>query len=286
MAEKFLIVGASSFYGRNFAELVRSKGDEATEISLRSWMPHQIAEAQPNYIVNFSAANVVAESWDVPSLYLNANVLQHQSLLNAILDRPEVPYVHVSTPEVYGSRKGWIAENQRFAPSTPYAVSRAATDMMLAAYHKAQGFPAIITRTANIYGPGQQAHRIIPKAFATLRAGGKLPLEGDGNSIRGFIHVRDACEATYRICKHGVAGETYHIATKHVLTIQQLVKMICEMVGKKYADCVESAPDRIGKDYCYMLDSAKVRALGWTDKIRLTEGLAEYAAWSGNRPTS
>jgi dTDP-glucose 4,6-dehydratase len=286
MAEKFLIVGASSFYGRNFAELVRARGDQVTEISLRSWMPQQIAEAQPNYIVNFAAANVVAESWDVPSLYLNTNVLQHQSLLNVILDRPVVPYIHVSTPEVYGSRKGWIAENQRFAPSTPYAVSRAATDMMLAAYHKALGFPAIITRTANLYGPGQQEHRIIPKAFATLRSGGKLKLEGDGNSIRGFIHVRDACEATYRVCKQGVPGETYHIATKHVLTIQQLVKMICEMVGKKYGDCVESAPDRLGKDYCYMLDSAKVRALGWTDKIRITEGLAEYAAWSGNRPTS
>jgi dTDP-glucose 4,6-dehydratase len=283
MAEKFLIVGASSFYGRNFAELVRAKGDEAFEMSLRDWTPDQIGE--PDYVVNFAAANIVSESWKFPSLYLSTNAVKHQQLLNALLEC-KGRYVHVSTPEVYGSRKGWIAENQRFAPSTPYAVSRAATDMMLSAYHKALGFPAIITRTANLYGPGQQEHRIIPKAFATLRSGGKLKLEGDGNSIRGFIHVRDACEATYRVCKQGVPGETYHIATKHVLTIQQLVKMICEMVGKKYGDCVESAPDRLGKDYCYMLDSAKVRALGWTDKIRITEGLAEYAAWSGNRPTS
>jgi dTDP-glucose 4,6-dehydratase len=149
--------------------------------------------------------------------------------------------------------------------------------MMIAAYIRAYGFPAIITRTANIYGSGQPEHRFIPHAFKTLRKGNKLSLDGGGNTTRGWIHVKDACEATYLLCKDGKLGETYHIAPRGVLTIKSIAVMICNKLGLDHHDMLEDRPDRLGKDVAYIMDSTKIRSLGWSEKITLDEGLEEYA---------
>ena len=265
MAEKFLVIGASSFYGSNFVTLLESKGCEVFKMSLRSWTPEELKGVE--YVVNFAAANIVAESWDKPAEYCLVNMVAHTELVEALRKEQVKKYVHVSTPEVYGSVDAWITEEHGFNPSTPYAVSRAATDMMLIAYYRAHGFPAVITRTANIYGPGQPENRIITKALKCKKSGEALSLEGGGNSMRCFIHVRDACEALYLAAMEGRAGETYHISGWTVLSIRQLV----ERIGCKW----EAMPDRRGKDYAYKLDSTKLRKLGWQDKINLSEGLKE-----------
>jgi dTDP-glucose 4,6-dehydratase len=264
VAEKFLIVGASSFYGSNFVKLLEANGCEVSTMSLRQWEPEQLTG---EYVVNFAAANIVAESWQKPSEYCLVNVVAHTELVEALRKQKIKKYVHVSTPEVYGSVDGWAREDQRFNPSTPYAVSRAATDMMLMAYWRGYEFPAVITRTANIYGPGQPDNRIVTRAIKCKSAGQALPLEGAGNSIRCFIHVRDACEALYLAATKGRPGETYHISGWTPLAIWELV----DRIGCKR----EAAPERLGKDYAYMLDSTKIRKLGWQDKINLMEGLAE-----------
>lgn len=264
MAEKFLVIGHTSFYGSNFVKLLQSKGCEVSTLSLRSWAPEQLAA---EYVVNFAAANIVAESWKKPSEYCLVNVVAHTELVEALRKQKIKKYVHVSTPEVYGSFDGWVTEDQRFNPSTPYAVSRAATDMMLMAYSKAYGFPAVITRTANIYGPGQPDNRIVTKALKLKKSGEMLSLDGAGNSVRSFIHVRDACEAMYLVAKQGHAGDTYHISGWQAQSIRQLV----ETIGCKWI----AVPDRLGKDYAYLLDSTKLRKLGWQDKINLVEGLKE-----------
>src|SRR5205814_8646088 len=119
-----------------------------------------------------------------------------------------------STPEVYGNNTSWVSENREFSPSTPYAVSRASSDMLLKAYFKTYKFPMIITRTSNIYGPGQQDFRLIPKAFRMFSLGERFPIHGTGNSHRSFIHVKDACEALYKLTSRGTLGETYHISTQ------------------------------------------------------------------------
>jgi len=157
MAEKFLVIGASSFYGSNFCEHLVSKGADVFKASLRDWTPGRLLECEPDYVVNFAAANIVAESWDNPIEYVECNVREHTKLFQVLSEyRRLKKYVHVSTPESYGHTDGWVDETySTWSPSTPYAVTRAAGDMMAMAYHKAFKLPVVITRTANIYGPGQ-----------------------------------------------------------------------------------------------------------------------------------
>lgn len=278
MPEKYLVIGASSFYGSSFVQLVRAKGDQAIEVSLRTWTQSELSEPEPDYIVNFAAANIVAESWEKPAEYCDVNVVQLTKLLEATRKQKLKKYVHVSTPEVYGTTEGWVDETSRFNPTTPYAVSRAAGDMMVTAYHKAYGLPAVITRTANIYGPGQPNHRIIPLAFEKIRKGEKIQLHGGGRSQRCFIHVKDACEATYRLARLGSPGQTYHISTNHEISIANLIKRICTITGARFDQVTETVPDRLGKDFAYFLRSDRIRNMGWCDKITLDRGLQECAS--------
>lgn len=264
MAESFLVIGATSFYGSNFIKLLEEKGHPVSKMSLRSWSPDEI---NADYVVNFAAANIVAESWEKPTQYMLVNVVALTELLEVLRKKKIRKYVHVSTPEVYGSVDAWTDEEQRFNPSTPYAVSRAASDMLILAYCRAYQFAGVITRTANIYGPGQPENRIVTRALKCKKEGKPLMLDGGGNSVRCFIHVRDACEATYLVAKEGKAGETYHISGWVPLSIRHLV----ERIGCQWMPCT----DRLGKDYAYKLDSTKLRKLGWMDKINLTEGLAQ-----------
>jgi dTDP-glucose 4,6-dehydratase len=259
--EKFLVLGASSFYGSNFAKYAEERGEEVYRYSRHLWHLGDYIGVKVDYIVNFASMSLVAESWDTPYDWIRTNAADTTTTFQQA-DGMCKKFVHVSTPEVYGSHKGWIGERCAFNPSTPYAVSRAAADMMLMAYYRAYGFPGIITRTANIYGEGQKEPRIIPLAMRHKKEGKPLSLHGGGSTVRGFIHVKDACEATYLICKQGVPGETYHIAPKNVLPIRELVRMIGCEIG-------EDIPDRLGKDRSYMMDSSKLRGMGWTDKIRL-----------------
>jgi dTDP-glucose 4,6-dehydratase len=278
MSERFLVLGANSFYGRNFVNLVRERGDAATELSRPRFdldrdgdlALFQVAmDAEPDYVVNFISKSLVAESWEWPYAWMLTNAANTSWLFEEARLCRVRRFIHVSTPEVYGSTRTWVDESCRFNPTTPYAVSRAAGDMMLKAYHNAYGFPAIITRTANIYGPGQQSHRLIPKAFEYLREARPLPLHGAGESVRSFIHIKDACEATYLICKQGKVGETYHISTEKAHRIAEVV----DMIGCKTTE----ANERLGKDYAYLLNSDKLRAMGWKDNITLEQGLCELS---------
>jgi dTDP-glucose 4,6-dehydratase len=147
--------------------------------------------------------------------------------------------------------------------------------MMLMAYHRVYGFPAIITRTANIYGPGQSMNRIIPLATDQLRRGEKIHLDGGGESVRCFIHVSDACAATYLLAKKGASGETYHISTWEQHSIYYIVSSICARLGLDADEYLLDAPERLGKDHAYLMQSHKLRALGWEDTITLEQGLEE-----------
>ena len=268
---KYLVLGASSFYGSNFVQLLKEKGEEVTGLSRPKWkLGDKIPKA--DVVVNFASRSLVAESWKDPQGWLMTNAVKTTKLLEQIRGM-KCLFIHVSTPEVYGHTPNAVNEGHPFNPTTPYAVSRAAADMMISAYTKAYGMDTIITRTANIYGVGQPDYRFIPHAFKTLRAGGELGLDGGGFTTRGFIHVKDACEATYLLVKRGKRGETYHIAPTRVLTIATMAKMIMERVGK---GTIVAKPERLGKDLAYILHSNKMRRLGWKDNITLEEGLAEY----------
>jgi dTDP-glucose 4,6-dehydratase len=236
---------------------------------------------KPKYVVNFAAQSMVGESWKNPDHWFMTNVVStvrlHERLRHCDFMQK---YVHVTTPEVYGSTDGFIREDAPFRPSTPYAVSRAAADMSLHTYFEAYSFPVVFTRAANVYGPGQQLYRIIPRTIFFVLLGRKLQLHGGGVSRRAFIHMRDVSDATWRIAREAPVGETYHISTNEVVTIRELVERICRKLGVQFEDCVEIVGERLGKDNAYLLDSTKIRVtLDWRDTVSLDTGLDECIAW-------
>jgi dTDP-glucose 4,6-dehydratase len=282
MAEKFLILGASSFYGSAFAKYVEERGgiairwgrDEFRALAKGDY--GLLDESEHCYMVNFVSHSLVAESWDFPMDWMSVNATASTGVFYTLTQKAKLKkFIHVSTPEVYGSTEQWVDETFRqWNPSTPYAASRAAGDMMLMAFQRAYGFPAIITRTANIYGPGQPKHRFIPLAIETLKKGEKLLLHGGGHTLRCWIHVRDACAATYHICKNGSVGQTYHISTEKEHSVLAIARKLCRLLGK-HEDLLGAQPDRRGKDHAYLLKSERLRNMGWRDTITLDRGLQE-----------
>jgi dTDP-glucose 4,6-dehydratase len=236
---------------------------------------------RPPVVVNFAAQSMVAESWDHPEDWFQTNVVANVKLHDRLrrcdfLER----YVHVSTPEVYGSCQGSVREDAPWNPTTPYAVSRAACDMSLLSFFKAYGFPVVFTRAANVYGPGQQLYRIIPRTILFIRTGRKIPLHGGGASVRSFIHIRDVADGTWRAAKNGKLGEVYHLSTGRLISIRELVERICSRLGVVFDECIDIVGERLGKDAAYILDSSKAReSLGWHDAVDLDSGLDETIAW-------
>jgi dTDP-glucose 4,6-dehydratase len=224
---------------------------------------------------------MVAESWANPDHWFMTNVVStirfHENLRHCSFLKK---YVHVSTPEVYGSTSGFISEDSSFNPSTPYAVSRAAADMSLRTFFHAYKFPVVFTRAANVFGPGQQLYRIIPRTILFIRLQRKLQLHGGGASTRSFIHINDVSDATERIMHQGVPGTAYHISTSEVVSVRALVEMICKLMNVAFHDHVEVVGERLGKDASYQLDSSRLSSeLGWTAKVSLEQGIRETIDW-------
>jgi len=246
---------------------------------------HQIHTAlsqfQPEAVVNFAALGMVAESWQHPLDYYRTNLLAQVALHEKLRTLPGLrKYVHVGTPEVYGHTTGAVDESVPLNPSTPYAASRAACDLHLRTFLKEYGFPVVWTRAANVYGPGQQLYRIVPRTLLSLRLGKKLPLHGGGASTRSFIHIRDVCRATLEIARRAVPGSCYHLSTDRMISIRDLVAEMCQLVGGDFESLIEITPERPGKDSAYTLNSDRVRRdFGWADEIDLSAGLTETLAW-------
>lgn len=309
--DKYLVIGSNSFSGASFVEHLLRKDQDVIGTSRspephRCFLPYRWLEnanrfrffrcdlnhdldelmklvnmERPDYVVNFAAQSMVAESWKNPDHWFMTNTVAtvrlHEQLRHCDFLKK---YVHVTTPEVYGSTSGFIPETTPFNPSTPYAVSRAAGDMSLRTFFDAYRFPVVFTRAANVYGPGQQLYRIIPRTILFIKLGRKLHLHGGGHSRRSFIHIRDVSEATWQIAREGALGETYHISTNEIVSIRELVERICQRMGVTFEAHVEVVGERMGKDAAYMLDSTKLRdTLGWWDKTSLDSGLDECIAW-------
>lgn len=236
---------------------------------------------RPNYVVNFGSQSMVAQSWDNPAHWMQTNVVATVKLLDLLRGLDFLQrYVHFTTPEVYGSTPDWIVENRHYAPSSPYASSRAAGDLNVALWTTTYGLPGVMTRAANVYGEGQQLFRIIPRTFLCCYTGKKLPLQGGGLSERAFVHFDDVSSALMLILSKGRNGEDYHISPRSSISIRDLVQMICDIAEKKFDDVVDMAPDRLGKDQAYLLDSTKIKnELGWQPQVSLRDGLERTAKW-------
>ena len=310
--EKYLILGSNSFSGATFADHLAAGGHDVIATS-RSDEPHEallpykwqkrpgrvrfrridlnndldalkslLVAERPTHVVNFAAQSMVGESWLHPDHWMMTNVVSAVRLHDLLRNYDALErYVHVTTPEVYGSTEGWIREDAPFNPSTPYAVSRAAADMSLRTYFANYQFPVVFTRAANVYGPGQQLYRIVPRTIAAAMTGQKLRLDGGGKSVRVFIHMSDVSDATLRIARKGTLGDAYHISGYELVSIRTLVEIILKRLNKSFEDCVEIGPERPGMDIAYTLDSFKLRTeLGWRDTFSLERGIDDVVAWA------
>jgi dTDP-glucose 4,6-dehydratase len=308
---KALVIGSNSFSGASFVSWLMDQGIDVIGVSRSDqpadvMLPYRwgkkigkfsfqridinhdldaldalIRSEHADLIFNFAAQSMVGESWDYPDDWIRTNVFSAAKLAERLrhVDFLE-KYVHITTPEVYGSTDGWITEETPFNPSTPYAVSRAAGDMLFKIYREAYGLPVVATRAANVYGPGQQLYRIIPRTIFFLLSSKSLQLHGGGLSTRSFIHMDDVSKATWAIASRAPVGETYHISTDRIISIRELVGMLCEMLGKDFTQSVEIVGDRLGKDSAYWLNSSKLRnTLGWQDQISLERGLEHTIDW-------
>lgn len=311
MSERVVVIGSNSFSGSHFIARLMKDGSDVTGVS-RSPEPHSVflpykwqqfngsfefhslnlnrdldeivrlvEDVEPHYVVNYAAQGMVAQSWEDPEHWFQTNVVAMVGLHNRLRQcRGLRKYVHVTTPEVYGSTPAWVTEDCRFTPSTPYAVSRAACDMSLSSFWQAHEFPVVFTRSANVYGPGQQLYRVIPRAMLCGLLGRTFPMHGDGSSVRSFVYIDDVVDATARIMRQAPAGETYHISTRDTISIGDLVSRVCQILGVAWADVVEQTEDRLGKDQAYLLDSSKIRKeLGWSDMVGLDRGLNVTLDW-------
>ena len=240
-----------------------------------------IADFGAPYVVNFAAQSMVAESWEHPDHWYQTNVVANVRLHDGLRKIPGLKkYVHVSTPEVYGSCSGDVREDAPFNPSTPYAASRAACDLHLQTFIRQYNFPAVFTRAANVFGPGQQLYRIVPRTLLFLALGQKLQLHGGGHSVRSFIHIDDVSDGTLRAALEGGPGDVFHLSTKRTISIRDLVALMCEQAGVKFEDFAEIVADRPGKDSAYLLDASLARTkLGWQDRVSLEEGIADTKRW-------
>ena len=310
MKETVVVIGSNSFSGAHFVNFVLEQKASVVGISrspepLSVFLPYKGRNSQafqffqldmnrdlaeimkvvdtfrPDYVVNFASQGMVAESWQTPEHWFQTNAVANVKLHDQLRKRDFLKkYVHVSTPEVYGSCQGLVPESTAYNPSTPYAVSRAAADMSLMTFYKNYGFPVAFTRAANVFGPGQQLYRIIPRTILYFLMGKKLQLHGGGHSVRSFIHIRDVADGTWRVARQADPGEIFHLSTSRNISIRDVVAMIAAQLKMSFEENVEIVSDRPGKDAAYLLDNSKARkVLGWQDKITLEQGIEETIAW-------
>ena len=313
MGNRLVVIGSNSFSGASLIKEALEQGNEILGISRSpenepcllpyKWTDqerfqfrqldlndhtdeiiNEIKNFETTHVINFAAQAMVAESWQNPDHWYQTNVVANVRLHDQLRHINSLrKYVHVSTPEVYGSCSGLVDESHLFSPSTPYATSRVACDMHLLNFFKNYDFPVVFTRAANVYGPGQQLYRIIPRTILCIKLGKKLQLHGGGKSLRSFIHIRDVAEATLDIAAKASPPNAFHLSTDQHVSIRNLVELIFIKMGADFEKLVEASPDRPGKDDAYLLDSSKAKKeFDWEPKVSLEEGIEETIDWVQN----
>jgi dTDP-glucose 4,6-dehydratase len=308
---RVLVIGSNSFSGSDFIDLLLeeggsevvglSRGEEKGELFL-PYLRHRspdyrfvqldlnhdgerlarlVDDFAPQYVINFAAQSEVAPSWRHPEQWFETNAVAVARLGNLLKDRPELlRYVHISSPEVYGSCVGRVTEEAPLNPSTPYAASKAAGDLMLLTLVKQYRFPLVMIRATNVYGAHQQLFKIIPRSVIYLRKGRSIELHGGGVAIKSYIHIRDVSRGELRAMEAGEPGSIYHLSPDQGLAVREVVRLICERTGKAYEAATTAVAERPGQDAAYVIDSSRARReLGWSPSISIEEGLDDVVRW-------
>lgn len=181
---------------------------------------------------------------------------------------------------MYGTCVGNVYEDAPLNPSTPYAASKAAADLLLRTYREQFGFPLLTVRSTNVYGARQQLWKIIPRSVIYLKLGRTIELHGGGVAVKSYIHIRDISRGELAILECGRLGEIYHLSPDEGIAVRDLVRMVCERLGRSFEGATTVIGERLGQDAAYVIDSSRARReFDWSPQISLEEGLAGVIAW-------
>ena len=313
---KVLVTGGAGFIGANFVHLLHGvepaaqivtldlltyAGNLANLASLEGSPRHRfvradIADAAAvdgvgsqgfDAIVHFAAESHVDRSIEDASAFVRTNVLGTHVLLEAARRHKIGRFMHVSTDEVYGSLgpEGSFHEESPLRPTSPYAASKAASDLIVQAYGRTHGLPVIVTRCSNNYGPYQFPEKVMPLFITNALDDTPLPLYGDGLNVRDWIYVEDHCAALHALLARGRPGEVYNIGAATELTNRALTMAILGALGKPES-LIRYVTDRLAHDRRYAIDAGKIRReLGWAPRYAFADRLAATVAWyRDNRP--
>jgi dTDP-glucose 4,6-dehydratase len=302
-----LVTGAAGFIGSNFIRywLERRPGDHVvaydllTYAGVRENVPEGVpfvqgdiadlelaeqtlAEHDLDVVVNFAAESHNSLAVQDPALFARTNVLGTQQLLEASRRQGVTRFHHISTCEVYGDlaldSEEAFSEESPYRPRTPYNASKAAADHYVRSYFETFELPTTITNCSNNYGPFQFPEKVIPLFTTHALDDLPLPLYASTQNKREWLHVRDHCRAIELVLEQGEPGETYNVGSGVERSIEEIADAVLELTGKDAA-LKTIVPDRPGHDRRYLLDSSKLRALGWSEEIGWDQGIAETVSW-------
>lgn len=308
-----VVLGANSFAGAAFVDLLLretdyrvigiTRGGTLPQAFWYPWTDEQVKRSRfwrgyhlntamhhllvlldntrPEMLVNFVAQSEVAPSWEHPEDWFQTNTVALARLVNHLRKQKYLQrYLHVSSPEVYGSTSATVRDDAPLNPSTPYAASKAAADLLLAVYHKQYGFPLLTVRPTNYFGARQQLFKLIPRCCLALKAGQQIPLHGGGQAVKSYLHVQDAARGMLAVLERGRLGECYHLSPDRGRKVCDVVDTLAGYYGKTLLEVAENVPERPGQDACYVIDSSKARTeLGWEPQVDFYQGVLKVVDW-------
>ena len=241
-------------------------------------------------IINFAAESHVDRSITGAAVFIQTNVLGTQVLLEAARQHKTRLFYQISTDEVYGpselDTREKFAEDGLLNPSSPYAASKAAADLLVLSYFRTHNLPVVISRCTNNYGSRQNPEKLLPTVILNALQNKAIPIYGDGLYKRDWIHVKDHCRAADLILHRGRPGEIYNVAANNEWANIDIVRKILQILGKS-EELIQFVTDRPGHDRRYAINATKIRKeLGWSPEMPWEKGLRELIDWYSRQPIS
>ncbi len=320
---KLLITGGAGFIGSAVVRLAIAQGHEVVvldaltyaacldnlapvsgsdkyrfvegDICDRALLDQVLGDHRPEAVMHLAAESHVDRSIDGPGAFIETNITGTYTLLEAARcywrdssKSDSFRFHHISTDEVFGSlgKTGYFTEETSYAPNSPYAASKAASDHLVRAWHETYGLPVVLSNCSNNYGPYHFPEKLIPVIIINALAGKPLPIYGNGENVRDWLYVEDHADALLTVLTKGKIGRSYNIGGENEATNIDIVREICVILdrlrpaARPYFELVNFVADRPGHDLRYAIDPTRIRTeLGWRPAITLTQGLEKTVRW-------
>jgi dTDP-glucose 4,6-dehydratase len=307
---RYFVTGGAGFIGSNFVKHILNVEDSSVEVTVFDSLTYagslenlpspdqeprlkiivgdvrEIGRLEDemkghDVVVHFAAESHVDRSIESGQIFISTNVLGSFNVFQASLNTKIQKVIHVSTDEVYGSLEfGSADEYSKLAPNSPYAASKAASDLVARSFIQTYGLDIRITRCCNNFGPNQNPEKLIPLLISKIKNGENLPIYGDGSNIREWIHVDDHCRAICLVIAQGEKGEIYNIGSGVEISNLDLARMFLKFSVSKKSE-IQFIADRQGHDFRYSIDSTKIQRLGFSPKYVLDQEVGS-ALFLGN----